>query len=85
MPVMRDSENPAVEARAVKVLENFQAVAIQRIAHDLASLLQRAVETGVCICPDVDDEGITYSIEGQFGDADVEWDDKTKQWIVTKI
>lgn len=55
-----------------------------QLAQDLASLLNRARELGIAICPDVDSEGISYSIEWAFGgehrDLDVEWLPNSTEW-----
>lgn len=62
-------------------LRRLQDTARHRIARDLASILQRACEMGIAICPDVDpDEGISYSVESARGHADVWWDQAAKQW-----
>lgn len=63
--------------------ETEQGLAVKRIAHDLASVLQRGAEMGICIVADVDDEGTSYAIEAQHGEATVEWDPATQQWRVT--
>lgn len=56
------------------------------MARDLASLLNRALDLGAAICPDVDrNEGTTYSIEWNFGGShhlDVEYDAHANQWVV---
>jgi hypothetical protein len=56
------------------------------IASDLTALLNRASDIGVAICPNVDTEGIDYSIEwvieGERVYLDVEWDAARKRWIV---
>lgn len=68
--------------------ERFRAYvdtsAIQ-VARDLASLLDRARELGIAICPDVDPEGISYSIEwasdGISRDISVEWVPDRAKWV----
>lgn len=71
--------SPTAEA----VLVEFQKRATARIATDLASLLQRALEHGICVVADVDiDEGTSYSIEGQYADSGVEYDQAIGEWKV---
>jgi 5S rRNA maturation endonuclease (ribonuclease M5) len=57
------------------------------LARDLASLLNRAKDHGVAIVPDVDDDGISYSIEWYFADKhhalDVEYDVMTSEWNIS--
>jgi predicted secreted hydrolase len=62
-------------------MENFRRyvnVSAYSVAQDLAALLNRAHDLGIAICPDVDSEGISYSIEwvvnGEARDLDVEPD-----------
>jgi hypothetical protein len=68
---------------AGEALTNMQAKGVQRLAHDLASLLQRAFEMGICLCPDIDeDEGNSYILEAQHGEATVEWNAADETWEV---
>jgi len=65
------------------VLRQIQADGVARIAHDLASLLQRAYELGIAVCADVDAEGTDYSIESTHSDADVRWEPAMKCWTAS--
>ena len=58
---------------------NDQADATNRLAADLASLLQRAFEIGACIVPYVDREGSLYSVEGPTA-LTVDWDPAANRW-----
>jgi hypothetical protein len=55
-------------------------------AQDLAALLNRAKALGIAVCPDVDEEGSSYSIEwgygGEWRALDVAWDGRADQWRV---
>jgi hypothetical protein len=69
--------------------ENFQRhinASTAALARDLASLLNRAKDHGFAICPDVDDDGVSYSIEWCFGGQshalDVEYDAVEGEWQI---
>lgn len=57
-----------------------------QLARDLVSLLNRARELGFAVCPDVDSDGIAYSVAWAFGGVsrylDVEWLPNTSEWTV---
>jgi hypothetical protein len=64
--------------------QHVYASAVQ-VARDLVSLLNRARDLGIAVCPDVDDrEGTSYSIEWAFDgarwDLDVEWRPGSAEW-----
>lgn len=54
------------------------------LAKDLVALLQRAHALGIAICPDVDSEGISYSLDWAFGgqhrSLDVQWLQDRGEW-----
>lgn len=69
--------------------ENFQRYVntnAEALARDLASLLNRAHDLGIAVCPDVDyDEGTSYSVEWHFGGPchlDIEYDTAAEQWTL---
>jgi hypothetical protein len=69
------------------IRENFQqhvAVSAALVAKDLAALLNRSHSLGFAVCPDVDEEGASYSVEWAFNgecySLDVEWDPNASEW-----
>lgn len=63
------------------------SAATTALARDLTSLLNRAKDHGVAIVPDVDDDGISYSVEWYFADQhhalDVEYDPVERKWQIS--
>ena len=64
----------------VATLRAIQDSSTDRVAQDLASLLNRARELGVVVCADVDEDGTVYSVESTNRHADVWWSPSAQQW-----